>query len=478
MRRIAFAAGALLLVIAVAACGSSGKDLVQTTGTIESRAAVTPTPKMAASTSSTMTTAPAATTTGTPTPTPTPEPTATPTPQPTPTPKPQAVAVVAQGYGQPTDGRSVGWAFIVENPNAGLAVESSKYQIAFTDANGTIIKTDSGYLELLLPSEKTAVSGQTYLPEGATAAKMDVTFSQGDTTSFDVTETFKTDEVTYLADKYFPKVTGVISNPYTNDLQDVRLSAVAYDANNAIIGSGFTYLNFIPAGGSSAASTSVTSSAPPDHVELYASISGLTTFADSASKPDKGQALVISKQGYGVLSTLGSAGYGFIVENPNTGQAFENSLFQVAIYDESGAVIGTDDGYITLLLAGEKLGIGGDISLPDGKSPSRVVVQVLKGDAGAETTTQMFSTDNVQYVSDKYFPKATGLVKNLTDKQLENIRVSAIAFNDAGDIIGGGFTYLDFVPANAQAAAEVSVKTSGTPARVELYPTISGLTNP
>ena len=89
----------------------------------------------------------------------------------------------------------------------------------------------------------------------------------------------------------------------------------------------------------------------------------------------------------------------------------------------------------------------------------------------------MFSTDNVKFVADNYSPKVTGVVKNLSDQQLDNIRVSAIAYNDAGDIIGGGFTFVDFVPASAQAAAEVSITTSGTPAQVELYPTITSLTS-
>jgi len=67
-------------------------------------------------------------------------------------------------------------------------------------------------------------------------------------------------------------------------------------------------------------------------------------------------------------------------------------------------------------------------------------------------------------------------VKSPYQKDLENIRVAAVAYDEAGNIIGGGFTYLDFVPANGQAAVEVSITTSGVPATVELYPTISGLT--
>ncbi len=45
----------------------------------------------------------------------------------------------------------------------------------------------------------------------------------------------------------------------------------------------------------------------------------------------------------------------------------------------------------------------------------------------------------------------------------------------ANQIIGGGFTFLDFVPAAGSAAASVPVTTNGEPARVELYAALSAL---
>ncbi len=467
IRTLAFS----LLVIGAVACGGGGGTSVSTTtGTTESRPTAT-------------TTAPTATTGGataqqpTAIATPVPSQAAQPTVAPSPTAKPQAVTIVSQGFGQDPDGRQVGWAFMVENPNPGLAVESSKYQIAFSDDSGTIIETDSGYIELLMPSEKTAISGLAILPEGAKASKMDVTFSQGDMASLDVNAKFTTDKVTYFADKYRPIVTG---NRHQHICQDAarhpslsrRLRREQQNHRQRLH---LSSTSSQPAG-STGVSMSVTSSADPDHVELYASISGLTTLAAGTSAPDTGQPLAVSKQGFGQSSTLGQVGWAFVVENPNTSQTFEDSLYQVAAYDEGGTVIGTADGYINLLVASEKLGFGGNFSLPDGKTTARIEVQVLKGNLSKLTVTQLFSTESVKYVADQYSPKITGVVKNLTDKTLENIRVSAIAYNDAGDIIGGGYTYLDFVPANAQSAAEVRITATGVPTKVELYPTITSLT--
>lgn len=84
-----------------------------------------------------------------PTATPIPSPTATPTPAPTP--KPEAIQLVAQGFGQ--DDRDLGFAFLVENPNVGFAIERSQYQVAAYDDAGTVLKTDSGYIKLIVASQ-------------------------------------------------------------------------------------------------------------------------------------------------------------------------------------------------------------------------------------------------------------------------------------------------------------------------------------
>ena len=55
------------------------------------------------------------------------------------------------------------------------------------------------------------------------------------------------------------------------------------------------------------------------------------------------------------------------------------------------------------------------------------------------------------------------------------MKVSAIAYNENGEIIGSGFTFLDFAPANGKAAVEVSVTVDGTPTSVEIFATFSSL---
>ena len=195
-------------------------------------------------------------------------------PPPTPTPAPQILAIVTHGFGQ--DERSVGWAFIVENPNADLAIVNSRYQVAAYDASGTVLETDSGYIPIVLPGERLGIASELFLNEGQVVERIDVQVKTGRFEPLEVTSLFATENVTYLPDRYFPKVTGIVVSSATRDLENLRVSAIAYDAAGNIIGGGFTYVDFVPALGRAAVEVSVTVSAAPARVELYPTISRLT----------------------------------------------------------------------------------------------------------------------------------------------------------------------------------------------------------
>jgi len=143
-------------------------------------------------------------------PTATPEPT---NPPPTPTPKPEPITVTAQGFGQ--DGSSVGYSFIVENPNDGLAFEDSQYQIAALDESGAIVDTDSGYIALLLPGQTLGVGGSLYIDKGITVSSIEVQLNAGDPQATDPIPSFTVDLPTYYAGDYSSSVTGVIQSPYS-----------------------------------------------------------------------------------------------------------------------------------------------------------------------------------------------------------------------------------------------------------------------
>ena len=140
-------------------------------------------------------------------------------------------------------------------------------------------------------------------------------------------------------------------------------------------------------------------------------------------------------------------------------------------------MLATDEGYITVILPNQTLGVGGELFLDDDYVVSRLVAQVKAGDFEPSDPIPLFTSENVAYQAGSFFSSVTGLIVSPYSKEISNIRVSAVAYDEAGEIIGGGFTFVGFVPANGKAAADVSITSSGVPATVELYATVTSLSD-
>lgn len=394
-------------------------------------------------------------------------------PPPSPAPEPEALRLEAQGFGQ--DGRNLGYAFIVENPNPGLSVESSQYQLAAYDANGTVVETDSGYIELLLPGQKLGIGGTLYLDEGVTVSKIEVQLSEGEAVPSDPLPTFTVDAVSHTPGQFSSHVTGVVTSPYKRAIENVRVSAVIYSASGEIIGGGSSFLNFVPAHGSSGVDVLVASAPDVASVELYPAISALSLLGSNEESPAGAVDLTLIQYGFG--QDENEVGFGLIVENPNEGFAVESTRYQVTAYAEDGKVLAVDGGFIDVLLPQQTLGLGGSMFLEEGATVARVEAQILAGDFETTDALPFFAAENVAYQPGDFSSSVTGEIVNPYAKDISNLRVSAIAYDEAGAIIGGGFTFLDFAPANGKAAVEAFVTTAGTPATVELYASLSALSD-
>lgn len=451
------------LVLAALACGTTANDLATvavtlTPGTLNLDAS--PTPKAGSTTGPKATSGPAATDAPT-------------DPPPTETQPAEDLQLGKFGFGQ--DGRQVGYAFLVENPNTGRSFESTQYHVAAYDAAGTVVETDSGYLSLILPGETTARSGAIFLDEGVTVDHIEVQLSPGDSEASDAIPSFGVASPLYLPNDFFPAVTAVLSSPYQKDVTDVQVSVVVYDSAGEIIGGGFTFVSFIPAGGQTGVHASVTADGQVDHVEVYPALSGLSLLTAASAVPSGAEAITLDKQGAGQDDT--NVGVGFVVTNPNAGFAVENSRYRSTAYAADGSVLSTDEGYIHLLLPSETLGVGSRMLLGKGQTVDHVDVQILPGDYTTSDPVPSFTTDNVTYKPGQFGDSVTGEITSPYTKDISSLLVYALAYDADGKIIGGGFTFLDFVPAGGKAAVDVTVAVAGKPETVELYGAVSALSD-
>jgi hypothetical protein len=388
-----------------------------------------------------------------------------------PTSKPEAIQLVAQGFGQ--DGRDLGYAFVVENPNPSFAVESSQYQIAAYDEAGSVVATDSGYIELVIPNQRLGVGGTIWLDEGVTVSEVEVQLMQGDPVETEPIPTFTVESVCYYDREYLAGATGLVRSPYNRDLENLWVSAVAYDDSGEIVGGGFTFLNFVLANDSTGVRVPLASSRDVAKVELYPVVSVLTLLGGEDELPEGAQDIALKKSGFGQSDR--DVGFGMVLENPNDNFSVESSQYHVTAFAEDGCILTTEEGYVDVLLPEQTLGVGGGLWLGEGMIVDHLEIQVRAGDFVESDPTPHFTAENVTYQATGYSPKVTGQIVSPYGQDITNVLVSAIPYDEAGEIIGGGFTFLDFVGASGKTAVEVTLASAGTPATCELYAVVSSL---
>jgi len=443
----------LVLVLAALACGK---------GTTETPAKAPPAP--------THTQAPGTAAKATPTRPPA-KPAATNTIPPTPTLEPEPVTVIASGHGQID--QWLGVAFIVTNPNADLAIERTQYQIAVYDQSKAVVKTDSGYIEVLMPSQTLGVAARFTLSEDVQAAHVEVQLSQGKPTAAEAMPDFGVSNVTFRLGDLGSEARGIISNPLDIDLRNLRICAIAYDQAGEIVGGGWAFLSFVLAQGEAGVEVPLTSASEVTRVDLYPGFLSLSTVTRETEMPADAARPVLVKSGIGQNDD--EVGYGLLVKNPNEGYAIENTSLHFTIYDADGHVMIVHEGSIPVLLPGETQGIAGVFYGQAFQIADRLDVQLLPGTYTPSAAIPSLSAENVSYQADSYTAKTTGMIVNPYDKEVSHVGVCAIAYDSAGEIVGGGVTRMDFVPAGGKAAVEVTTVSAGTPASVELYASVTQL---
>lgn len=106
-----------------------------------------------------------------------------------------------------------------------------------------------------------------------------------------------------------------------------------------------------------------------------------------------------------------------------------------------------------------------DVQLDNGRFKS------LQPNPGLSADQIAYRQSTQTYLSDK----VTAVIRNPYPARLTYVEVSAVCYNSAGTIIGGGFTYMNFLLAGSTSPVEISITTSGVPARIDVYPHVSDL---
>lgn len=384
--------------------------------------------------------------------------------------------LIDYGFGQ--DGSLGSYAFIIENPNQTFSIMNTQFQIAIFDENGTELNTDFPHIEhmdIILPGQIVGLAGSLDLDEGQLISKIEIQIQDGDPEIVDQMFKLDSENTTYFKGEFRSSVTSLITNRSNTDLTNILVSAVLYDDDDNIIGGWFTYLDFLLANSATGIEIYLSGDfGDIASVDVYPILSGRRGVTNDYDKPDDASELSIKKFGF-EQDEYGTVYYSFLVENSNSKYALENSQYHMAGYSSDGAILCADNGYIETIVPNQTLGKGGLLFPSSDQDIDYIEVTIHHGEYIETEALPSFTAENIQFKNDAYDPKVTGTLVNPYAIEISDLWVYAIAYNDSGDIIGGGYTLLDFIPANGTAAVEASLTVAGVPASIELYATISSL---
>jgi hypothetical protein len=400
-----------------------------------------------------------------------PEPTPLP---PTATPEPEPVIITAQGFGQDEKGQ-LGYGFMVENPNQAFGINGTKYTITFYDANGSEIQSKDGYMAALLPGQKLGVGDTAFFGSDIRVDKIEIKLEQGQAV---LVSEFPVDAVLtpLVAEKivYRPAgdqspyevVSGVVVNPYDKGLGYTRISFIAYNPAGEIVGGGWDTLGFLTPQGRAGVNADISSSGEVASVEMYPAVNSLWDLFSTEKLPEGAQEPTLLKQGYS-LSGDGNVAYGLVIQNPNSNyQVVEN--IQITFYAEDGSVVGADSDQMTLS-PNSTTGMGSFFSIPKDAEISRAEFLINPEIFRESGELPLFTVSNYSINDSGFWKKVTGEVNNPTAADMDQVTVNAVAYNEAGEIIGGGSGRVELVPANGKANLEMTMFTAGPVATVEFY---------
>lgn len=240
-------------------------------------------------------------------------------------------------------------------------------------------------------------------------------------------------------------------------------------------------LTFGAACGSAGETATTQGETQSDVVSGESSNSGEGSAAASPAKADAEAVLKVAEQGFTQLDggEYGTPGVSYGIVIKNSGDAIAtNGQLQISFTDSSGTVVDTREEYITAVLPQSSVAVGDFVY--DASGVTKMKVQLLPGDSEnlEDKKPVNFKVSNVTTKAQEFGGhKTTATVSSPFTKDLKDLRAVAI-YRDASDkIIGGAFTFLNFVPAGGDASVSIDNLTEGlTPASTDVYVEMSALT--
>jgi hypothetical protein len=170
---------------------------------------------------------------------------------------------------------------------------------------------------------------------------------------------------------------------------------------------------------------------------------------------------------------------GFVLTNQTRTMILTGVEYNIKLLDSAGEEITSDYNSFPYLFPQQPLGIFFNTSLSEDDPPVETIeiTHSFEDSIDAADFPNPLSVENIKLWEDNSWWIATGIVKNADTKLFTDIRTSILCYNQAGEIIGGGYTYVDFVPGQDQMGFRTYIDNYDTVASIEAFPMLSYITD-
>jgi hypothetical protein len=165
----------------------------------------------------------------------------------------------------------------------------------------------------------------------------------------------------------------------------------------------------------------------------------------------------------------------FMIENPSNDLLYEDVEFSIRLLDENGGLIDEDFQSILWFFPGQTVGLVTNYWLA---SEAEVVggVEVEWTYAGTSNSGDLanpLTDEDAVYWGNDGYPLVTGRVVNMDSTTYTDVRANVICFNRDGEVVGGGYTFVNFVLGEAYMGFNAYVDTFGDVSSVAVFPTLT-----
>jgi hypothetical protein len=162
-----------------------------------------------------------------------------------------------------------------------------------------------------------------------------------------------------------------------------------------------------------------------------------------------------------------------LITNRSTSDFAADVNVEISAYGSAGQFLGVGDASISAIHAAQQVGI--TTSLSGVSVPPTRVVAVVEPDTWLSDPTPKATVlgQDVHLQQDQHDPgqyTATGELISTYTSKLSDVNISAVCFDSAGNIIGGGHQFLQILPAHSTARVSVTVFVNN-PAGCQFYGT-------